>query len=1219
MKQFFTLIFCASSFFSVFAQSPTLVKDIAAGTGLYTRVEPQECIALNNVLYFIGRDPSNNGRDLWISDGTAAGTKQLTSNLFPLNLTRCGNQLYFMGFSTSTGYELFRYDINTNKAILVKDCIPGPNSSEPSNLTVGSGNILYFTAGSLKLQRRELWVTDGTNTSKLTSFEQGNDNFYQSPEKLSFCNGNLYFSAGTSATGRELWKSDGTVAGTALLKDIRTGVGSAEPTGMTAYNGKVYFNSLDNSDTVGYELWVTDGTAAGTMLFKDVKPKPGFNNQISSDPKDFTVLNNTLYFTAIDSSFFGGRGLWKTDGTAANTVKLHSGSNAGNLSIVNDSIYYTDGSALMKSDGSIPGTQLIKNFSFQSQGPRFITTIGDITYFVADTNKDNANNYEVWRTNGTAAGTARVIDLRPGRLSSFPKALCAVNSTLFFAGDNGINGISLYNSDGTSAGTKAISQADIGINTIIGKGTALGNRLLFNVTDAEHGNELWSSDGKAEGTALVKDILSGAAGSKPSWLTPINGTAFFNADEELWRTDGTSGGTSRLSNLFFADNPTSLTAVGNTLYFNAAGSDKDTLRGYELWKSDGTIAGTKQVKDIAPKSNESYPRFLLNHNGTLFFTADDNTHGRELWKSDGTAAGTKMVKDINPNSFDNYDTLISVNGSVLFSTYSGQWVLWKSDGTDAGTTPLKSLGTAAPFHYVVMDDILYFLIYDSFSQSYILCKSDGTVSGTVVVKSLGTFGRKQTDKLFAFNHQLYFAASDSLHGNELWTSDGTPAGTKLFKDINPGIADAYPESFAANENNLYFSAGTDSTGKELWLSDGTEAGTKQAAELVTGLGSSNPKQLTFVQENLYFIASTPDKGNELWRLFTGCMEVDFSLSTLKACQKDTITLTATVNTFGQDESGLMYQWNVGNGQIISSGDPKIIRVLYPSGGTKTISLQVINGSCASPIITKKLLLITQPLAAFNTPNSIQCKKNNNFNFTSTSSGDAPLSYQWFFGDNQTASTANTSHSYANAGTYAVKLLVASDGLCYSDTARQNVTVNPNPALPAINGPSTSFKNAIDTFSVTKIAGSTYAWTITGGTLLSGSPTHTIAVRWGTGSSGTVRVVESSDKACTSEAATKGVALQGTGIGTIGNGEISFYPNPLMGNEKTLHLQATNLESGLYQFRILNPLGQAVWNESIAINGAIYSKEMILNIPPGMYLVELIDTRNQLFQQKLMIY
>ena len=92
--------------------------------------------------------------------------------------------------------------------------------------------------------------------------------------------------------------------------------------------------------------------------------------------------------------------------------------------------------------------------------------------------------------------------------------------------------------------------------------------------------------------------------------------------------------------------PTYLTAVGNTLYFQA----NDGTHGNELWKSDGTATGTVMVKDINSGSSSSSLYELTAVGSTLYFRANDGTNGRELWKSDGTASGTAMVKDIYSGS-----------------------------------------------------------------------------------------------------------------------------------------------------------------------------------------------------------------------------------------------------------------------------------------------------------------------------------------------------------------------------------------------------------------------------------------------------------------------------------------------------------------------------------------------------------------------------------------
>jgi len=118
--------------------------------------------------------------------------------------------------------------------------------------------------------------------------------------------------------GFELWKTDGTVAGTVLVKDINppaTGANSV-PHGFTELNGALYFRAT-TSDVNGYRLWKTDGTTAGTVLVKDINP---LDTRAISYPVVFTRLNGALYFHADDG--VNGIELWKTDGTAAGTQLL---------------------------------------------------------------------------------------------------------------------------------------------------------------------------------------------------------------------------------------------------------------------------------------------------------------------------------------------------------------------------------------------------------------------------------------------------------------------------------------------------------------------------------------------------------------------------------------------------------------------------------------------------------------------------------------------------------------------------------------------------------------------------------------------------------------------------------------------------------------------------------------------------------------------------------
>ncbi|MFH0825237.1 MAG: ELWxxDGT repeat protein, partial [Pseudomonadota bacterium] len=248
------------------------------------------------------------------------------------------------------------------------------------------------------------------------------------------------------------------------------------------------------------------------------------------------------------------------------------------------------------------GWALAKPYPFPGPDNNWGKSMAGSLYFVND---DGTHGKELWRTDGTWAGTWMVADINPGKKDGDPSELTVFNSVLYFAADDGASGRELWRSDGTGEGTWQV--ADINPGKKDGDPhnlTAMNGGLFFVAADGKAGNELWKSDGTAAGTLLVEDIQVGSKGSDPAWLTNVGGTLFFAAD------DGKAGN--------------------------------------ELWKSDGTAAGTLLVEDIQVGSKGSDPTWLTNVGGTLFFAADDGEAGNELWKSDGTAAGTLLVEDIDP-------------------------------------------------------------------------------------------------------------------------------------------------------------------------------------------------------------------------------------------------------------------------------------------------------------------------------------------------------------------------------------------------------------------------------------------------------------------------------------------------------------------------------------------------------------------------------------------
>lgn len=406
------------------------------------------------------------------------------------------------------------------------------------------------------------------------------------PDFLTNVNGVLYFVAYDAAHGRELWKSDGTAAGTVMVKDINPGSGNGITTSSGVYyyfanvNGVLYFTATDGTN--GRELWKSDGTEAGTVMVSNIYPGSG-----SSDPYLLTNVNGVLYFVANNGT--NGDELWKSDGTEAGTVMVKDIRN-----------------------GSNPST------------PRFLTNVNGVLYFVAYT--AGPFDAELWKSDGTDAGTVLVKDIVSGNTGSNPESLININGVLYFCADDG-SGKSLWKSDGTVAGTVKIKK-------------------VTNVSDSEGGSK---------NQANVNGVLyfMGSSGG-------VNGYG-------LWKSDGTADGTVLLKNVSGTGSPQYFTNVNGVLYFQAT----DGTNGYELWKSDGTPEGTVMVKNIST-TGSSAPIYLTNVNGVLYFAANNGTKGNEPWKSDGTDAGTVIVQDIrNGGSGSDPSNFINVNGMLFFTASNG--------------------------------------------------------------------------------------------------------------------------------------------------------------------------------------------------------------------------------------------------------------------------------------------------------------------------------------------------------------------------------------------------------------------------------------------------------------------------------------------------------------------------------------------------------------------
>ena len=398
----------------------------------------------------------------------------------------------------------------------------------------------------------------------------------------------MVFAAFAPATGMEPYITDGTAAGTVLLKDIFSGTGSSGAGAFVTVGNYVYFRAA--SASADHELWRTDGTAGGTVRVRDIRSGGG------SYPNGLTTVGSVLFFAADDGA--SGYELWKSDSVTNTTSRVRdiSGGSSypSNLTNVNGTLYFTaysssTGWELYKSDGTEGGTVLVRDIrsGSSSSSPGRLTAVGSTLYFTAD---DGTTGYELWKSGGTSGTTVRVADINPGINGSYPNELVNVAGTLYFAAYTPAAGMELWRSDGTSGGTSLVKDIYPGAEGSSPKGlVAFNSMAYFSADEPVNGRELWRSAGTAGGTLLVRDIRPGTAGSKVEDLTILGSSLFFSADDgdkgiELWQSNGAIGNASLAAEVVSGDkgsSPSLLTAVGANLIFTTDEDDvNQRLRKY---------------------------------------------------------------------------------------------------------------------------------------------------------------------------------------------------------------------------------------------------------------------------------------------------------------------------------------------------------------------------------------------------------------------------------------------------------------------------------------------------------------------------------------------------------------------------------------------------------------------------------------------------------------
>lgn len=780
----------------------------------------------------------------------------------------------------------------------VADLEPTPYSAQPDSF-VAIGDTLFFYANA-DGEGYDLWKTDGTTAGTRSVIGSGLPPEYADhvfPENMTAVGDLLYFRS-TVKVGSDyehwLWRSDGTSEGTFQLALVDS---------FAAIDGQVVFKQ-------GNGLWVTDGTPQGTLQLDLPNPEPPF--YYSYRPAWQPVRSGSTAFIVLELSQFGtvwGRELWRTDGTQSGMsmavdleeAGLSNSAYISELTAVGEFLYFYTGRTgdatrtLWRSDGTLEGTAAVKDFAIDTyytpsdfSGEMWLVDVAGTLYFTFNSIDVGV---ELWRSDGTPNGTRMVKDVWPGRNGSRPYMQGAVGSTLYFTAE-----------------------------------------------DPASGREWWRTDGTEAGTQQLFDLYPGSFGSQPRALGIADGIIYFTADHNdglrgVWRTDGTATGTWRFGDsgesyyYYYDDNDVvrkGAAAFQGNVYFRGA----DAFTGNELWRTDDAGRTASLFVDIGPNGIGSHYTSLVGYQGELYFAATQQ--GRpDIYTTAGAGGGVRPVREDWPEPAGSGPVnFVVLDGAVLFYAYgsgqpnSGKRGLWRTDGTSSGTFSLAEVD-----NWIIRKNPLVaggnaFFTVDTDKTGRELWRTDGTLEGTRLVREIrGGRDGILIESPVTLGERLVFSADDGVHGEELWVSDGTAEGTYLIKDIRAG--DTWSEaiaSFAAG-GLAYFTAIDDTGYAALWRTDGTTQGTRKISDLdsPTSTYTSSLRYLANLGDWTYFSVSLPQSAAGIWKT-DGSPEGTRRISD-RAFDGDAVVLGDTVAFLDIDEQGHAVLWSIG------SDDESLIKVV----------------------------------------------------------------------------------------------------------------------------------------------------------------------------------------------------------------------------------------------------------------------------------------------------
>ena len=512
---------------------------------------PRQFIEIQGRLFF-SADDGVSGRELWMVNGDGTGLNRVTANQeifagagssYPTELTEINGQLFFFANTPSNGQELWR--VNADGTGMAQVAAVG-YTTYPARMEEVNG-IIFFTA-NLDFSGDELWRVspNGSGLAKVNIsigsysslryledvngrlFFSDNDKVYrinsdgsgfatvgtfsQSPEYLTNVSGALFFKAGSTSNGRELWRVSGSGTGLSRVSDINPGSGQPYIHDLTNVNGRLFFTAFDGTSR---QLWRIDGNGLALTRVTQINTAGG-DDQL---PNNLTPVGNQLFFTAFDS--INGTELWRVSDAGVGLERV-SQINPG------------------------PG----------SSTPSNLASINDDVFFAAT---DPENGRELWRVKIDGTGLSRISQIRPGEGDASPQRLTNVNGRLFFSAADSAHGVELWSiagfaelaasaisTDGTSVSLQIVDVGDV-------DGSGISEQLIRSTRhDGTIQSYLVFDQHVFDGPDLTQLVSDGNALGFTGSLTPlgdVNDDGF--ADLGLTYVDELAGGTILRRGIFF--------------------------------------------------------------------------------------------------------------------------------------------------------------------------------------------------------------------------------------------------------------------------------------------------------------------------------------------------------------------------------------------------------------------------------------------------------------------------------------------------------------------------------------------------------------------------------------------------------------------------------------------------------------------------------------------